>query len=486
MPGPSTSTFLTTTTTTMTQTTPPTTVTAPAATPATSVSRSSSAPATPGLTGAAQGAHPSSHFSVRKTSLPYYQTNLQQPASSFQVVPSTDHMPRTAASSSVYIKHEDIKPPLQYISTSIPNDFATSTVPTMVPATTTPTETTVGYTPAALTVATDPFTVGSVTSSATPRTVFTTPSPPMHHVLPLEELDEEYYLRHYATHLIKPGMAPMLESELFHTINEFILRHYRTTTHLHHVVLAFSALQIASRTPSPSPTHSHHLATALYYKNLALENFRPALAAGVTPENGESLLATSIVLVACIFALPVADPMCKTGYNHIDILAETMGLFQGTSAIIKQGGFGDMASSHQRICLGTNSLQSSTAEAPLTEWERSMSMLQDTIETVSPSSAEEEHRKSVLLHAAEKLRRCVAQEMITCLWLGMVKRDVAGLVSKRDPLAMALVAHWAILSRDAPRVWWKARWIEAYMAAVQEVIGDEHHHLISWCLAQLE
>ena len=483
MPGPSTSTFLTTTTT-MTQTTPPTTVTAAATatTPATSVSRSSSAPATPGLTGAAQGAHPSSHFSVRKTSLPHHQVHPQPPTSSFHPASNTDRMLQAASSGQTNII--STQPPLQYVSASMPVSFTASTIPTTAPTTTSPTETTVGYTPAAMTVVTDPLTMGSITSGATPITIATTPSPPMHHVLPLQDMDEEFYLRHYSTNLIKPGMAPILESELFHTINDSILRHSRTTTHLQHVVLAFSAFHLASITPCPSTTHSHHLATALHYKALALENFRPALEAGITPENGEPLLATSIVLVACTFALPVADPIRQTGYNHIDLLAESMGLFQGTSAILRQGVYRDL-SPEQHSLPGTSNLPSSGGEAPLAEWERSMSILHCTIEAIDPASAEEQHRKSILLHAAGKLRRCVDQELITCLWLGMVKKDVSDLVSKRDPLALALVAHWAILSGNSPLSWWKSGWLETYMAAIQEVMSDEHHHLISWCFTRL-
>lgn len=362
---------------------------------------------------------------------------------------------------------------------------------------TTPTETTVGFTPAAMTIVTDPFTFTPVTTAPTPTTLVTTPSPPLlSHSLPLLPPlhdDDRFYLDHYSTNLTGLGFSPVLESELFTTINAAILRHLSTSTHVQHVIIAYAALHLASKTPYPSTTHAHHLSAALHHKALALENFRPAIEAGITRDNSEPLLATAAVLVTCGFALPVADPGRRTQYNHIDLVAEIFGLIQGTSAILQAYGV-EACKQEAKAALAKIDLPSPVGDAPWSEGDRSLQTLQYAIEAIPPVSEAERNRRSLLLHSLGKLRRCIEYvgaatkaTPITCLWLSMVHKDFIHLITQRDQLALALIAHWAVHHRgNAAMTWWTHGWLETFMKALQQTIHPEHQHLINWCVARLE
>lgn len=381
---------------------------------------------------------------------------------------------------------------------SLPQNIPTGslTAPSFYPPSSTPTETTIGYTPTAMTILTDPFTLAPVTTAPTPTTLVTTPSPPMlHHTLPLAPFDDHdrFYLDHYRANLTSLGMSPVPESELFAAVNDAILRHLATSTHVQHVIIAYSALHLASTTPNPSPAHAHHLSTALHHKALALERFRPAIQAGITRDNSDALLATASVLVTCGFALPAADPARRTRYNHIDLLAEIFGLVQGTSAILHQQGVHSCQAQDAQAQLVKINLPSPVGDAPpaWSEGESSLHALQLAIEAI-PSA--EHTRRALLLHALGKLRRCIeyvgmAQKPtpITCLWLSMIQTDFINLIRQRDQLALVLVSHWAIHHRgNAAITWWSSGWLEAFMMALQQTISPEHKHLIAWCVAYLD
>lgn len=381
-----------------------------------------------------------------------------------------------------------------------PHAHAGSLTPLTLPQPSfTPTETTVGYTPAAMTIVTDPFTLAPVTSAPTPTTLVTTPSPHLLHLslplLPPLHDEDQFYLDHYRSNLTGVGMSPIPDSELFDTVNSAILRHLGMSPHVQHVVIAYSALHLASTTPYPSAAHAHHLSTALHHKALTLEHFRPAIEAGVSPDNSEPLLATAAVLVTCSFALPAADPACRTGYNHIDLIAENFGLVKGTSAILQQHGRRSYYGMHESgETWSSINLPSPIGDAPWSEGEKSLQDLQDVIEEIHPVSETERNRRASLLNSLEKLRRCIEYAAsaekptpITCLWLSLVQKDYINLLVQRDPIALALISHWAIHHRgNAATTWWASGWLDAFIMALQKTIGYEYKHLMTWCMTQLQ
>lgn len=309
---------------------------------------------------------------------------------------------------------------------------------------------------------------------------------------------DAFLMYHYTTNLTTPSMAPILESNIFPSLNAAILHHAQTVPYVSHVVLAFSGLHLASY--SSSPDSANYLYTALAHKDAALQLFMPAIREGITPQTAEPQLAASAVLVACCLALPAADPGRRMNFDRIDILAEVAGLFQGTNHIFHHNAYKDLprkSSSASCSSCDSASLASHTPRSPGDDvpWPEAMNSLQqciDALRALPPATdTKEEERRRVLDHAAEMLKKAFGKISearrdfhVLCVWLGMVNRQFVTLIQVRDPMALLLLAHWAVCRTTMDDIWWARGWPATAVAAIFENLDETHRPLLSWCLSQ--
>lgn len=339
-------------------------------------------------------------------------------------------------------------------------------------------------------IVTTPGTSSTHPATAAPPPLLSSnaPPPPFYQLL---SQNGRRLLHHYTTVLTLPYMGPVFESDITPRMNATIRRRLSGFPYLLNVVLCYSALHLASASPAYSPEQSSHLSMALHYKAKALETFRPAIAGGIHPENGEALLAAAAVFVACALALPGADPGCRTDFNRIDLLAQTAGLYQGNWVITKQGIFGPYANDNNEV--QPPDYQSPGADFPWSDAHQSMDKAAEAIDALEEETEDQRHRKAILVHAAAKLRKsaklvaaATKNFYVICAWMGMVKPEFIDLMKSRDPLALVLTAHWAICRNRSYSEWWAVGWPEAAVASIKAAVSDEYQYLLKWCLDQAQ
>ncbi|KAK2752713.1 fungal Zn binuclear cluster domain-containing protein [Colletotrichum kahawae] len=312
--------------------------------------------------------------------------------------------------------------------------------------------------------------------------------------LPSSDPTEQLLLHHYFGHLASLSFGSVDKWDIVPAFRQAVTRHVLTEAYVNQVVLAFAATHLASvYSPVFRNGSAPQLVTALKYKASTLELFRPALASSLTPSSCESGMAAAGLLVACEFALPMMDNGFLGVEDQVEALSRIASLFQGAVALFRMGCRGP------RVGEGSPALQirktvfiSLINELPWVEAEESV---ENVLEIVRSRGDGEHARRDVLLEAGEKLqvalRRVAAARgsyNVACMWLGMVPSTYIELVTAKDPLALVLMAHWAVCLKgiDLERAWWLRGWPEMIIRTVINSIGEAYHGLLVWPLQEIE
>ncbi|KAF0323799.1 hypothetical protein GQ607_009008 [Colletotrichum asianum] len=312
--------------------------------------------------------------------------------------------------------------------------------------------------------------------------------------LPSQDPTEQLLLHHYFGHLASLSFGSVDKWDIVPAFRQAVTRHVLTEGYVNQVVLAFAATHLASvYSPAFGIGSAPHVLTALKYKASTLELFRPALASSLTPSSCESGMAAAGLLVACEFALPMMDTGVFGVEDQVEALSRIASLFQGAVALFRMG------CRSLRVGEGSPALQirktvftSLTNELPWVDAEESVENILLSVRSLDQA---EVVRRDVLLHAGEKLQRALRRVTaargsynVACMWLGMVPSTYIELVTAKDPLALVLMAHWAVCLKgiDIERAWWLRGWPEMIISTVVSSIGEAHHSLLVWPLQEIE
>jgi hypothetical protein len=288
-------------------------------------------------------------------------------------------------------------------------------------------------------------------------------------------------------------MAPVLESRLFPVLNPAITRNAVMHPYVQEAVLCYSALHLASSAgDAASPQRSAYLVTALRHKATALAHFRPMLASGITAENCEAAFTASAVLVACAFALPIADPVDTTHCDRIELLAQVIGLFRGCVTLFQIDWKGPHPLEQFRSPQVTEAdIKPYSVEISWPDAERAVAAVLNLIRGLDESTPITQYRKAALVHAATGLHKVIRRVATTtcdysvvCGWLGRLTPGYAELLRHRDPLALVLMAHWcASRQHYSDLVWWTRGWPESALTSIMEALDGRYSELLGWCLS---
>jgi hypothetical protein len=307
---------------------------------------------------------------------------------------------------------------------------------------------------------------------------------------------EQRLLYHYMKNLTRKHMSPVMESQMFPILNPAITRNAAMNPYVQQAVLCYSALHLASSAGhSSSFERTRYVVAALDHKAAALAHFRPMLASGINAENCEAAFTASAVLVACAFALPLADPSDNTGCDRIELLAQVIGLFRGCVALFKLGWRGKDPLQNFR---GTEKrqppvVQTHNPELAWPEAERSIRVVIRVVQQQGESTRAERDRKIALLHAVTTLHKLICRVIdvrrdysIVCQWLGKLSQEYAELLRCRDPLALVIMAHWcASRQQYSELIWWTRGWPDSSMASIVEALNGQYTELLGWCFSQM-
>lgn len=287
---------------------------------------------------------------------------------------------------------------------------------------------------------------------------------------------DAFLMNHCATTLLTtPAIPPILEPDII----PHLAAAFRTATH---VELALSGLYIASYS-SPSEG-SNYLSAALAHKDAALQILRSTTTEGLTTTTAGPQLPALAMLVACCLALPAADPGRRLNLNRIDILAEVAGILRLINYIAHQAAFKDLPPPQKPRSPGDDARCSGT----MNSLQRCVEALMSLPRTADP---EEEQRRLVMGHAASELRTAVGNISdvrgdfhVIGMWLGTVHPEFVGFIQTRDPMALLLLAHWAVWWSAVDDNWWARGWPAMAVGAIYETLDDTHRPLLTWCLSE--
>ncbi|MCJ1383311.1 hypothetical protein MMC17_006424 [Xylographa soralifera] len=243
---------------------------------------------------------------------------------------------------------------------------------------------------------------------------------------------------------------------------------------LMHGLLAITALDLARSHPS---RQQFYLDLAIRHQDMAIILFRPTLN-GITEKNSSAVFAYSAVAAMIAFAMPQVS-----GTLPADPIAELLGIFKlmrGIYAVL-----GAARGWIDRSSLG-----------PLIRFEHDVTIVPAPADVVDALLAlEERNRLSTenelvrevyssvindLRSAFEHQSTSVSSRAPTFSWPIVVTSAYPVALARREPLALAILAHYGVVINNSRHCWWFGTWGRWIIDAVDEALTEEWQPSIQW------
>jgi len=205
----------------------------------------------------------------------------------------------------------------------------------------------------------------------------------------------------------------------------------------------------------------------------------------INHENCEAALAYSGLLIISEFALPLIQS--KPGASSVGGMQELQGiinLFRGAKALYRLGWM-HMLDKNLSCDLRSKVIATQFDEAVTTEAEMSLNFLA-TLEIVP---LEDEALKAIytdtLFKLKKNLRRVAAHPGVASFvlkWPTNVLQDYVSMLGRYDPIALILLAYWAVGLHSIDHLWWARGWGKSIVEVAGQHIGAEWQHYIQWPL----
>lgn len=251
-----------------------------------------------------------------------------------------------------------------------------------------------------------------------------------------------------------------------------VRRNASTHGFVYNGMLSFAALHLAVLQPQ---NRSMHIIKALKYQNAGMTEFRPVLE-NLTASNCEAALGFSGLLISSLYAVTVA----QAGPNRpserlLDYLPIIFSLFNGTVAIYRMGWMKSL-DSNLSVHLRQKVMRADVANTPA-EGEEYLEQLQcQEIEKLKDSHLRDLYN-DISFKVRQNLRR--TQQFPGRVWPGTAPPAYIQCVKEREPIALVLVAYWAIgQDRGVGYNWWARNWARDLV----ETIGEELEKDSRWGL----
>ncbi|MCJ1281755.1 hypothetical protein MMC26_001078 [Xylographa opegraphella] len=311
----------------------------------------------------------------------------------------------------------------------------------------------------------------SLSTPSTPGTLGVVPPNAQPHVLTDAFLLDLSLMRHYAltTSLLLAGRTS------FNVYwQDVIPQEAESHPFLMHGLLAITALHLANSHPSQQ---RFYYDVAVRHQDMAIILFRPTLSA-LTEENSAAVFAYSAVAAMIAFALPQVS-----GTPPADPIADLLAIFKlmrGIYAVL------DVArGSIARSKLG-----------PLIAFEQDLAMLPAPTDAVGALHAlaernrvatEDELVREVygsvirnLLSVFEQQLTSMSSRARAFSWPIMITSAFPVALARREPMALAILAHYGVILHDSRECWWFGTWGRWVVDAVSGALPQEWQVAIQW------
>ncbi|KAE8356660.1 hypothetical protein BDV28DRAFT_83171 [Aspergillus coremiiformis] len=247
---------------------------------------------------------------------------------------------------------------------------------------------------------------------------------------------------------------------------------------LMHGILALSALHLAFT--SSGTMKEHYLMTALSHRSQARVDLAK-VKANLTDSNTNAVFALSNILIVFAFALPLTmDP--HDNQTPLDELCEVFRLIKASGdtipTIIDRVSQGEMK---QLVEYEDPPLQMpNTSRLAI----MALSSMNAAFTTQDPDHENELYSTAIkhLGDSLDKLSQGGEIMVVAFQWIFCIPPRFIDLLEERQPFALIILAHYAVILYSLRGHWWMGEWGSRLISQVGQHIGAESKQSISWVL----
>jgi hypothetical protein len=246
-----------------------------------------------------------------------------------------------------------------------------------------------------------------------------------------------------------------------------------------------AALHLALHTPE---YRRFHIYEALQYQNAALVKMAPTTG-NITHENCEAVLTSSVLLVACSFALPTAISQIElSASDPIKEISQIMYLVRGATTIFRMGWRAALDNNTSAVLRQSIVHMISQPEPQSPESDSSLNKLALKIK----ETIHEEQKRWMYLGAIRALKRNIrrasrwpmAHRVIAAL-PGNAPNEFIADMEAYDPIPLVLLAHWSVELHWARGYWWVGNWGRRLVELIKNALGPNWIAYIEWPMREV-
>ena len=259
---------------------------------------------------------------------------------------------------------------------------------------------------------------------------------------------------------------------------------------LMHSIFSISALHLAHLYPSRKPAC---ISSAIRHHDVALTTFRNELN-HITPSNVSALFACSTLIIVYVFAFPLVSPSLSIGVNTPQILQpvqeilKVFSLLHGTQVFSPVWSWleaGEISLLFKNVDSTVNSGMSDEACASFSRLQSYIDNESDQVSDLTPP------RKQAYTAAIKSLKQlwnivCIPDSNtgMVLSWPHMMESEYEKLLAERQPIALIILAHYAVLLDAFKEYWWLRGWGKQLILDVETSIGRDERwgNLMLWPL----
>ena len=225
---------------------------------------------------------------------------------------------------------------------------------------------------------------------------------------------------------------------------------------------------------------------AIYHHQLALTKSKAALQT-LTEDNCGSLFVLSATIAIFSLARPIS-PASDPLQDPVSRLLELTHLIGG-SRIIVHAGYSWLEKSTVSPLLHSGFLKSKESLPDNLEYSIR------TLESEIPLGGNDEAASEAYRDALENLRTCfrnidrlggpdrtaqIDNRVVVLSWLATMHEGLTILLSDRDPLALSILAHYAVILHTLDGIWWSRTWGHVLFRNVYEQLDPPWRRRVEW------
>ncbi|KAF2099296.1 hypothetical protein NA57DRAFT_55269 [Rhizodiscina lignyota] len=329
--------------------------------------------------------------------------------------------------------------------------------------------------------------VAGSSSGSSPTIAGSEQSPPKEVLAAVDKTPQanKQLYEHYIT-AVSPILTGASKEDGLHHWDSAIRKFSHSHDYLYFIVLAFAALHSAIGSDHASIRQTY-LDVALNHQNSALERFRPILS-DINTDNCEPALTCAGLIVACSFAVPLATS--KTDSNdrsQLQQLKRVVSLFDGVVKLYRMG-WKTSPDSNISPFIRARVVALWSEEQPAPEAEASLGYLAQHVAQL----LEDVSKRDMYILTIEKMKRTHRRLMwtpnavtVVLFWPGMVPTRYFTALEAQEPIAMIILAHWAVCLHHCSQFFWIGGWGKWTVTTVAETLDEQWQRFLEWPKSQV-